>query len=326
MVQQFRNLNFINLFFLFLLTLILRLGLFINMPTAINSGFTEFFSRLLIPFDLDATLSPIGNISIAVFVVFFQAILFNQIINKHNILGKSSFLPAASYIIVCSVFTPFLSFTPPLLCNFFLLYIFNKILVEYKNNSSIGVMFDLGLVVALGTLFYFPFVGFLLLLWVALLLFKPFYWREWISVMVGFLTLMFILGVYYYWNNKLLDFVEIWKPLSTKLPIYINIELLDYIVLLPIVVCVLMSMYFLNQNFFKSYVLVRKSFQLAVFILLIALFTFYLKSDFRINHFLLCGLPIALSVSYYFINAKKNWVFESLFLMIVAAIIYFQFV
>lgn len=325
MVQQFRNLNFVNIFFLFLLVLILRLGLFINMPVAINSGFIEFFSRLLIPFDLDASLSPLGNISIAVVVVFLQAMLFNQIINKHNILGKSTFLPAASYIIVCSVFTPFLSLTPPLLCNFFLLYIFNKILLEYKNSNSVAAMFDLGLVTALGTLFYFPFVGFLMLLWIALLLFKPFYWREWVSVMVGFLTLMFILGVYYYWNNKLLDFVEIWKPLSTKLPIYINIEVLDYIVLFPIVICVLMSMYFLNQNFFKSYVLVRKSFQLAVFILLLALFTFYLKSDFRINHFLLCAIPVALSVSYYFINAKKKLIFESLFLLMIGAIIYFQF-
>lgn len=325
MIQQFRNLNFINLFYLLLLAIILRVGLLVNMPQAINSGFIEFSSRLLIPFDLDATLLPVGNILIALLIVLVQATLFNQIINKHNILGKASFLPAACYIIVCSVFTPFLSFTPPLLCNFFLLYIFNKILVEYKNSNSVAAMFDLGLVIALGTLFYFPFVGFLLLLWIALLLFKPFYWREWVSVLVGFLTLMFILGVYYYWNDKLVDFLEIWKPLSTKLPIYINIEVSDYIVLFPIVVCVLISMYFLNQNFFKSYVLVRKSFQLAVFIFLIGLFTFYLKPDFRINHFLLCALPIALSVSYYFINAKKKLVFESLFLTIIGAIIYFQF-
>lgn len=325
MVQQFRNLNFINLFFLFALTLVLRAGLFLDLPQAVNSGFTEFFSRLLISFNLDTYLSPIANISIAIAITYLQAVLFNQIINKHGILGKSTFLPAASYILVCSVFTPFLSFTPPLLCNFFLLFIFNKILVEYKNNSSIAAMFDLGLVVALGTLFYFPFVAFLMLLWIALLLFKPFYWREWVSVLIGFLTLMFILGVYYYWNGKLMGFIEIWKPLSTKLPIYINIQVLDYMVLFPIAICVLLSFYYLNQNFFKSYVLVRKSFQLAIFILLIAILSFYLKSDFRINHFLLCAIPIALSISYYFVSAKKKWVFESLFLSIIVAILYFQF-
>lgn len=325
MVKQLRSLNFINLFFLFALTLVLRIGLFADLPTAVNSGFAEFFSRLLIRFNLDTFLSPLANISIAVVVVYLQAILFNQIINKHGILGKASFLPGACYIIVSSVFTPFLSFTPPLLCNFFLLFAFNKILIEYKNNNSIAAMFDLGLVIALGTLFYFPFVGFLLLLWIALLLFKPFYWREWLSVLVGFLTLMFILGVYYYWNNRLLNFIEIWKPLSTKLPIYINIEITDYIVLFPIATCVLLSMYYLNQNFFKSYVLVRKSFQLAVFILIIAVLTFYLNADFRINHFILCAIPVALSLSYYFTNAKKRWVFETLFIVTIAVTIYFQF-
>ncbi len=326
MVLQLRNLNFNNLFFLFVLTIVLRVGLFLDLPSAINSGFIEFFSRLLIPFNLDTYLSPLANVSVAIVVMFLQALFFNKIINKHGILGKSTFLPAACYIIVCSVFTPFLTFTPPLLCNFFLLFIFNKILLEYKNSNSIAAMFDLGLVVALGTLFYFPFVGFILLLWIALLLFKPFYWREWVSVLVGFLTLIFILGVYYYWNNKLLDFVEIWKPLSTKLPIYINIQVLDYIVLFPIVVCVLLSFYYLNQNFFRSYVLVRKSFQLALFIFLMAILTFYLRPGFRINHFLLCAIPVALSLSYYFVNAKKKWVFETLFFVTIAVIIYFQFV
>ncbi len=325
MVQQFRNLNFINLFLLFVLTLVLRIGLFLDMPQAVNSGFIEFFSRLLIPFNLDTYLSPLANISIAITVMYLQAVYFNQIINKHGILGKSTFLPAASYILVCSVFTPFLSFTPPLFCNFFLLFIFNKILVEYKNINSIAAMFDLGLVVALGTLFYFPFVGFLMLLWIALLLFKPFSWREWVSVLVGFLTLMFILGVYYYWNGKLMGFIEIWKPLSSKLPIYINIEVLDYIVLFPIVVCILLSMYYLNQNFFKSYVLVRKSFQLAISIFFVAILTFYLRPGFRINHFLLCAIPVALSLSYYFVNAKKKLVFETLFIAVIAVIIYFQF-
>jgi hypothetical protein len=326
MVQQFRNLNFINLFFLFVLTVVLRVGLFADLPAGVNSGFDEFFSRLLLHVNLNDYLSPFVNISISIIVVYLQAVLFNQIINKHGILGKASFLPGACYIVVCSVFTPFLSFTPPLFCNFFLLFAFNKILIEYKNSNSIAAMFDLGLVIALGTLFYFPFVGFLLLLWIALLLFKPFYWREWVSVLVGFLTVIFILGVYYYWNNKLLDFVEIWEPLSTKLPIYINIQLTDYIVLFPIVICVLLSMYYLNQNFFKSYVLVRKSFQLAVFILLIAIFSFYLKPDFRINHFILCAIPVALSLSYYFTNAKKKWIFETLFVVTIAVIIYFQFV
>lgn len=326
MVNQLRNLKPTNLFILFVLTLVLRLGLFVNLPSAINSGFIEFFSRLLIPFNLDTYLSPLANISIAIVVMFSQAIIFNRILNRHNILGKSTFLPAACYIIVCSVFTPFLSFTPPLLCNFLVLFIFNKILVEYKNSNSIAAMFDLGLVVALGALFYFPFVGFLMLLWIALLLFKPFYWREWASVLIGFLTLIFVLGVYYYWNNKLLDFVEIWKPLSAKLPIYINIQVLDYIVLFPIVVCVLLSMYYLNQNFFRSYVLVRKSFLLAVFIFLMAVLTFYLGPGFRINHFLLCAVPVGLSLSYYFVNAKKKWVFETLFLTTIAVIIYFQFV
>lgn len=326
MVTQFRNLNFVNIFFLLVLTFVLRVGVIVDLPEAINSGFTEFFSRLLISYNLDAVLSPILNLLIAALIVFAQALLFNKMVNNHGILSKSSFMPAACYIIACSVFAPFLSLTPPLICNFFLLFIFNKILTEYKKSNSIAAMFDLGLVIAVGTLFYFPFVVFLLLLWVALLVFKPFYWREWLSAAIGFITLIFILGVYYFWNDRLLSFYEIWKPLSTKLPFYINIQVLDYIVLFPILTCVLLSMIHLRQTFFKSYVLVRKSFQLSLYILLLAIVSFYLKTDFRINHFLLCAIPVSLAMSYYFIHAKKKWVYESLFLIMICFVIYFQFV
>ncbi|MFC5283613.1 DUF6427 family protein [Pedobacter alpinus] len=326
MITQFRNLNFVNVFFLIALTLVLRIGVFVNLPEAVNSGFIEFFNRLLINFNLDSFLNPIANILIAALLVVLQALLFNQMVNKHGVLNKSTFLPAACYILACSIFTPFLTFTPPLLCNFFLLFIFNKIIIEYKSNNSIAAMFDLGLVVAFGTLFYFPFVIFLVLLWVALFVFKPFYWREWASALAGFITLVFLLGVYYYWNNKLLDFYEIWAPLSAKLPIYINIQVLDYIVLFPIIICVLLGMLHLRQNFFKSFVLVRKSFQLCLFIFLLAIVSFYLKTDFRINHFLLCALPVALTISYYFVNAKNKWIYESMFLFIISFIIYFQFV
>ncbi len=326
MVQQFRNLNFINLFYVFALTLLLRVGILINLPPAVNSGFAEFFSRILVPFNLDEYLSPLANIVVATVLVYIQATWFNQIINKYSVLGKSTFLPAAAYIVVCSIFEPFLTFTPPLLCNFLLLFIFNKILSSYKSSNSIAAMFDLGLAVALGTIFYFPFVGFLLILWIALLLFKPFSWREWVSGLVGFLTLIFILGVYYFWNDRLLDFYKIWTPLSTKLPIYVSIQLLDYIVLLPIAICVISSFYYLQINFFRSYVLVRKAFQLSVFLLALVFFTFYLKSDPRINHFLLGAIPLAIYISYYFVHAKKPWFFESLFVITLGVIIYFQFV
>lgn len=325
MIRQFRNLNFINFLFLFLLLFILRIGIFIHLPQALNSGFLEFYSRLLIPVSPQNTLSPALNISIAAILVYTQALLFNRIINTFNVLGKSTFLPALLFVVCASVFNPFLVLSPPLICNFILLFLIYKILLEYKKPNSITAFFDLGLLIAIGTIFYFPFILFLLLLWASLIILKPFNWREWFSALLGFLTVVFFLGVYYFWNDRLLDFYEIWKPLSNKFPFYIRIHVLDYIVLFPIAVVMMLAFFQIRQNFFKSYVLVRKFFQILLFMFAFASVSFYLKSDYRINHFLLCVIPVTTLLSYFFTNAKRKWIYEPLFFIILGFILYFQF-
>ncbi|MBD3749888.1 MAG: beta-carotene 15,15'-monooxygenase [Sphingobacteriales bacterium] len=325
MIQQFRNLNFINFFFLFLLLFILRIEVFIHLPQELNSGFLELFSRLLIPISPQSILSPALNITIAAILVYTQAILFNRIINTFNVLGQSTFLPALFFVVCSSVFTPFLVLSPPLICNFILLFLIYKILLEYKKSNSITTFFDLGLWIAVGTIFYFPFILFLLLLWASLMVLKPFNWREWFSVLLGFLTIVFLLGVYYLWNDRLLDFYDIWKPLSNKFPFYIRINVFDYIVLFPLVIVMALAFFQIRQNFFKSYILVRKFFQILLFIFVFASLSFYLKPDYRINHFLLCVIPVATLLSYFFTKSKRKWVYEPLFLIILGFILYFQF-
>ena len=326
MIQQFKNFSIINLFFLFILLFILRLGIYLDLPVSINTGFTELFSRLLIQVSIDNLFLPALNITLAGIVLFIQALIFNKIVNNFNILGRSTFLPALFYVVAGSIFTPFLFLSPPLVCNFFILFIIHKIMVDYKGPDAIGSMFDLGLIVAVGTLFYFPFVLYLILLWVSLIILRPFNWREWLSVLIGYITIVFFLGVYYYWNGRLLDFYEIWEPLSNKFPFYIKIQVTDYIVLFPIVACLLLGFIQLRLNFFKSFVQVRKFFQVLFFLFVFSALSYYLKSDFRINHFLLCIIPVAVLLAYYFAHAKKRWVYESFFLLIISFIIYFQFV
>ncbi|MEO5910808.1 MAG: DUF6427 family protein [Pelobium sp.] len=326
MIQQFRNLNFFNLFLLFILLFLLRIGIYLDLPAEVNSGFIELFSRLLIPYTLEGLFSPSVNISIAAVIVFIQAILFNRIINNLNILGKSTFLPALCYVLLTSIFSPFLVLSPPLICNFFLLFILHKILTENRQPDAVSTMFDLGMVVAIGTLFYFPFVLFVLFLWSSLIILRPFNWREWVSALVGYLTIVFFLGVYYFWNGRLLDFYEMWKPLSNRFPFFIKIKLSDYIVLVPIFSVVLLGIIKIRQNFFKSYVLVRKSFQILFFLFAFGALSFYLKPDFRINHFLLCVIPISVLMAYYFTHASKKWIYESVFIITLASIVYFQFV
>ena len=80
----------------------------------------------------------------------------------------------------------------------------DKFLKMGKSPNAIMMMFDIGMLIALGTLIYFPFIVLLVMLWLSLLLYRSFNWREWVSGLIGFLTIFFFIAVFYYWNdNKL---------------------------------------------------------------------------------------------------------------------------
>ncbi|MFA6946861.1 MAG: DUF6427 family protein [Pedobacter sp.] len=324
MIQQFRSINPVNIIFLIGIAILLRIGIFIHLPEQISFEFMEPFARLLIDIPLETAFSPLTNVMIALAILVIQALIFNRIINSYGLLGKPTFLPALLYITAGSLLAPFLLLSPTLICNFLVLWMIDKFLSVYKRDEVRSVMFDLGMIVALGTLIYFPFISMLPLLWISLIIFRPFNWREWVAVISGFITIFFFLAVFYYWNDSLDKFYQIWLPLATKFPTNLRINLYDSLVLIPVFIILILGFFQLQKNFFRSVVQLRKSFQLLFFMFIIGLLSFYLKQNLVLYHFLLCAPPASALMAYYFLYASTRWLYESLYLILISCIIYFQ--
>ena len=304
----------------------MRLAIFIHLPEQLNFEFLESYTKFFIQIPLTNTFSPATNVFIAAIIIFFQALLFNRIVNNHGLLAKPSYLPGLLYITGSSLFLQFLILSPPLICNFLLIWIMDKFLRISKDPNAMMIMFDAGMIIALGTLIYFPFIVLLVMLWLSLLLYRSFNWREWLAGFIGFLTIFFFVAVFYYWNDNITQFYKIWKPLVNKFPSVLQINYNDYLVLLPVSVIIVLATLQLRENFFRSFISTRKAFQMLFFMFIIAIISFYTKPDFRVYHFLLSVPPGAVLLAYYFSNAKKRWFYESLFAVLVLCIQYFLFV
>src|SRR5690606_18353060 len=98
---------------------------------------------------------------------------------------------------------------------------------------------------------------------------------------MGFLTVYFLLFIIYLWLDMLEAFKKIWNPLTRTFPTSLNIDLYDYWVLLAPLLILILFIISLRQNFFKSLVFIRKSFQLLFFMLLLAVVSFYLNNNLR---------------------------------------------
>ena len=325
MINIFRTYNPFNFVWLAIILVLLRMGYVYNAPAKIEFSLIEPFARLLLPGVYEHTLSSANDVFLAGTLVFIQAILFNHLCNYYNLLGKPSFLPALMYVVASGLFTPFLVLSSPLVCNFLVIAMLFKLLSLYKGSDAQSTSYDLGMIVAVGSLIYLPFIYFLLIIWISLVIFKPFNWREWVAGIMGYATIFFFLAVFYYLDNRLDQFYLIWLPLTTRFPDRININYYDYLVLIPVIIIFALCLVKVRQNFFRSYVQIRKSFQLLFVVFLVAGLSFYVKEQFHLNHFLLCAIPAAVFFSYYFLYATTRWFYESLFFLLVISIVYFQF-
>ena len=168
------------------------------------------------------------------------------------------------YVVASGLFMPFLVLSPPLICNFLVIWMLFKLFNFYKTEEGKSNAYDVGMIVAIGTLIYFPFIYMFLSIWIALIIFKPFNWREWVAGIIGFATIFFFLAVFYYMNNDFNQFYNIWLPLGASFPKVSISIIMNYLMLIPVILILALCFFKLRENFFKSYVMIRKSFQLLV--------------------------------------------------------------
>lgn len=323
-INQHRKFTPINIFFVSIIGTFLCLGAFLHLPAELKPFLLEPALLNLLGGDIALSMTPSSNVIVTLVLTLIQAFLLNRIVNHFNFLGKPNFLTALMYMTLVSLFLPFLVLSPIVICNFITISMIGKLFHIYKQADVKGLMFDLGMIVAVGSLIYFPFIVMLLLLWIALMVFRPFIWREWVTPLLGFLTIYFLLGVTYYWLDMFEDFKAIFKPFTNNLPTGFHVDMHDYLVVIPVAVALLFFLGILKDQYFKSVVHIRKSFHLLFFMLLLIIASFYLNKQITINHFLLCAPPISIYLAHYFTFSKSKWVYESLYLVIIATIIYFQ--
>ncbi len=326
MINLFRNIHPANLLILVVFAFFMRISLFLRLPEELGFEFFDIYDRLLINVPPEPWLSPVGNVVIATILLLIQALWFNRIINNHSLLSKQGYLPALMYITAASLFSQFFIISPPLLCNFLLIWMMDKLLKVGKAPNAMMIMFDAGMIIALGTVIYFPFIVLLVIVWLSLLLYRSFNWREWLSGLLGFLTIFFFIGVYYYWYDKVDDFIQLWRPLTNRFPTVFQITNDDYLALIPVAIIMVLASLQLQENFYRSFISTRRAFQMLFFMFILTLISIYTKANFSIYHFLLAVPPGAVLLAYYFSNAKKRWFYESLFIIWVISIQYFLFV
>ncbi|MGQ0828681.1 MAG: DUF6427 family protein [Bacteroidota bacterium] len=258
---------------------------------------------------------------IAFLLIIAEAFVLNYIITKNEVIIKQSYLPALLYIVFMSNSSGMLMLHPPLFANLFLLFAINKLLSSYRKDTAFSQVFDAGMLVSIASLFYFPYIVFLPLLGISLILLRPFIWREWVISFIGVLLPYIFIITFYFWNGTLDYFWydKVFFPILNE-ETTVKIDQSYYFLLGTGGLILLFSFGKLFGGLGTRAQKTKNGIVLMIWIFLLSCFSIFIAPEISIKYFAALAIPISVFCAHFFVNVKKEWWAELLFLLLISSV------
>jgi len=261
---------------------------------------------------------------LAFVLLYIQALLLNLLVNRYKLVAHPNSLLALSYLIITSLLPEWNYFSAALLLNTILVILLLGFLEVYNQSQGTnGRIFNLGLLIGLGSFLLFP--SLLLVVWAitALMIMRPFRLKEWFVCFFGVTTPYYFVGLYLFFTNSF-SWEKIFPGFSidiTQVKPSLWLAGAAFLLVVPF----FFGGYFSQNNLRKMLIQVRKLWSLILLMLLtvvlVSLFT--PAPDFR--HWVMVAVPFAAfhTATYYY--PGKRIFPELLFWLSVIFVVAYQY-
>lgn len=310
MIRFFSGNNPLNVIILFFLGIFIKLPNFITPVIPVPAATDSFlYVELLKALQISGAAFPVLYPIIAYILLFTQAITFNGLINDQKLFPSPHYLLALAYLLLTSIVPEWNVLSPVLIINTILVLAWPRMVGLYNHPKPKTVLFNIGFGFGITSFFYFPSAYLLLLLIVALILFRPFHLTEWLVAILGILTPFYFLIVYFFvWDH--------WEMIGRVVPkqvLRLPSVSFDWkfwvefsLIVFPLCIGLLLS----ARNSARMLVQTRKSWNFMVFYLIIALFIPFVNSFAGLTHWVLAVVPMSLFIAAFYFYPKKKMIPE----------------
>jgi hypothetical protein len=298
------------------LVLLPIIGVLFWLPGLLNPTVVDFSNASPLFQWVSNVGSPIFLTAIALIIIVISALILNDVINSNELFSRNTFLPALIYLISMSAIKEHQVLSPIVISNLFWILAFKRLFNIYSQVPCKKEVFDATVLILFGGLFYFPSILMVALVWVALIILRPFVWREWIIPFFAFI----IFGAYWIvaliWRNTLNNWMDYFAFDSEQYAsINIAVSWPYYILLGVVLILVSFSGYNILRQHKASSLRFRKIifFFLFIIILTIIILSLVQYSSNENVYTLVGAVPLSLLITFYFNYAKKEWLSQLFF-------------
>ncbi len=247
---------------------------------------------------------PIIYSIIAFLLLYIQAITLNKLLNNHRLLPKPNYLAGMSYLLITSLFTEWYILSAPLIINTLLIWVLSRLCNLYNNPNAKTILFNVGMITGVASLFYFPSVAFSLLIIVGITITRPFKLPEWIIALVGIITPYYFLGAWFFLTDRWASYR--FPGVSVTLPKF-NESVWAYIAIIFVLITIIVGMIFIQNNMRRLLVQSRKSWSLIYLYLLVAIVVPFLNAAHSFDYWILTAVPVSAFAAAAFLFPERKW-------------------
>ena len=269
---------------------------------------------------------PFLQVLLSLLLVIFIAILIQQINSRYALLRVRTKLPIAINIIIFGGLTFIHTLHPVIIAAILTLLGINSLFSIFNNPEPQLDIFNAGLFIAIGTLFYFNLIVLLPAFLIAIsILRRERNWREFAILLIGFIIPVAFALSYAFFTDQLNEtFLNFQKNIITSVNHFkTNYALQGYLGLL--IILTLFASIKILQQYDSRKVSTRKYYQVLFVIFLSSMFSFIFIPATSQEMLIVTILPITFLISNLFVSIDSGFWRELLFTLLLGTAIVMQF-
>ena len=284
----------------------------------INTEHINYKEHILYSLFFGSDFSFFVNQIITLLVVALGALFVNFLVIEQEITSKTNYLPAFFYILFAFSATTKSVVEPILVANLFILPALYFLINSYRRDYALMEVFKSGIFMGLASFFCIHYIVVFPLMFMALIILRPFNWREWSIMLIGLITPLYLyVSICYLTTNNAFEVFEMIKEATSSLQKLIISEY--YIVF--ILMAVLTFIFALLNYFAKGFggkVKTQKTKYVLLWMLLLCLLMVFFE---QVSDMLLlpCIIPLSIFIGDYLSEIKQLKIANTLLFFFIGA-------
>ncbi len=260
-------------------------------------------------------------ITINLILNIFNSFIIAWMCSKHELTDKQNQLPAFIYLLISNTINIAGAFHPVILASTLLLFSLNKLFSIYREENSSSTIFDACFILSLSFLVYSPFVLFILIPFISLLIMKPFKLNEWVAAFFGVLSPFFIASMLLYiLNNNTFIYLSNFQNLFTLNHRFVFLEglLPDHIF---IFLAMILSLFYTYNRINQLKIKAQKSIHILLWIIAFGIIGMFMMNEDNLFFYVFFIVPISFFIGHHIGSIRRKWLGELLTLILLFAFV-----